>query len=96
MFDLELMNIDKNGNHDEGMPCLPFEESLDEDLKNAQSKTLEELDDEWNEENESAKEQVDEYFEYIENLRHDLINFDNDDDEYSSGEEIPDCNPWRE
>jgi alpha-L-fucosidase len=78
------------------MPCLPFEESLDEDLKNAQSKTLEELDDEWNEENESAKEQVDEYFEYIENLRHDLINFDNDDDEYSSGEEIPDCNPWRE
>lgn len=75
--------------------CFPFEESLNNDLKDIQGKTAKELEKQWAEEDEEAKEKTGEYLEYIKNLKYDLLNHENDD-EYSSGEAVPDCNPWRE
>lgn len=92
MFDLEFLSTGENSSFDE---CLPFEESLSKTLKDTHGKTIEELEKQWAEEDEEAKEKAEEYLEYIENLKHSSINFENDD-EYSSGEAIPDCNPWRE
>ncbi|MDE6005715.1 MAG: hypothetical protein K2G88_10065 [Oscillospiraceae bacterium] len=92
MFDLEPLNTGENSNLDE---CLPFEEDLSKALKNTHEKTIEELEKQWAKEDEEAKEKAEEYLEYIEDLKYSSIDFENDD-EYSSGEAIPDCNPWRE
>lgn len=90
------MNIYESSNSDECIPeCLPFEESLNKSLKDAQGKTSEELEKQCDGEDEVTKEKAEEYLEYIENLRYNARDFENDD-EYSSGEAIPDCNPWRE
>lgn len=99
MFDLELINTNENNNPDECSPeCLPFEENLDNELKDVQGKTLEELEKQWTEENEKNKIKSEDYIEHLENIKSDLLNnnCDNEYDEYSSGEEIPTCNPWRE
>lgn len=75
--------------------CFPFEESLNNDLKDIQGKTAEELEKQWVEEDEEVKEKTEEYLEYIEDLKYNASDFENDD-EYSSSEEIPTCNPWRD
>lgn len=75
--------------------CSPFEESLNNDLKDVHGKTAEELEKQWSEEDEEAKEKAEEYLEYIEDSKYNVIDFGNDN-EYSSGEEIPNCNSWRD
>ena len=89
MFDLEPLSTGENSNFDE---CLPFEESLSKALKDTHGKTIEELEEQWANEDEEAKEKAE---EYIESLKYNSIDFENDD-EYSSGEATPTCNPWRE
>lgn len=95
-MDLELLSNNTKFTLDKCNPeCLPFEESLDVAMKSAKEKTPEELEKQWSEEDKEAKENSEEYLEYIENLKYNLTGHENDD-EYSSGEEIPTCNPWRE
>lgn len=90
---LELLSINKNNSSDDCSPeCLPFEESLNKDLKNAKDKTPEELDKEWEEYCEESKERVESYLPNVENLIY--SSEDDDNDEYSFGEAIPTCNPW--
>lgn len=96
MFDLEPLNTYEDSDSDECLPeCLPFEKSLNKALKDTHGKTQAELEEQWAEEDEEAKEKTDEYLEYIKNLKYDLLNHENDD-ECSSGEAVPDCNPWRD
>ncbi len=91
-MNLELLSTNENKCFDDCSPeCLPFENSLNEDLKNVQGKTQEELDKEWETYCEESKEQAEEYLRNIEEQK----DFD-DDDGYSSEEDIPTCNPWRE
>lgn len=95
MIDLNLLSDNDDIYSNDCSPeCLPFEESLNKDLRNAKEKTQEELDKEWEAYCEESREQADEYLKIIEKSN----DFDDDDndDEYSSGEAIPDCNPWRE
>lgn len=97
MFDLEPLNTYEDSDSDECLPeCLPFEKSLNKALKDTHGKTQAELEEQWAEEDEEAKEKTDEYLEYIENLKYDLLNHENDDEKYSSSEAIPDCNLWRD
>lgn len=93
MIDLNLLS----DNNDECSPeCLPCEESLNNALKDTHGKTQKELEKLWADEDEASKEKAEEYLEYIENLKYDLLNHENDDEKYFSSEAIPDCNPWRE
>lgn len=94
-MNLELLSTNENNYFDDCSPeCLPFENSLNEDLKNAQGKTQEELDKEWEVDCEESREQTEEYrsIEFLNDFNEDY----NDDDGYSSEEDIPTCNPWRE
>lgn len=91
-MDLELLSNNTKFNSDECNPeCLPFEKSLDEALKNAKGKTIEELEKQWEEEDKVARERTE---EDMENLKDDVTNFDDNEWEYSSGEAVPTCNPW--
>ena len=93
MFDLQLLSADGNENLAECPPeCLPFEESLNEDLRNVKDKTQEELDKEWEEYCEESKESTENYLLSMKKLMY--SDEDDDSDEYSSGEAIPTCNPW--
>lgn len=91
-MDLNLLYNNDEFYYDECNPeCLPFEKSLDAALKNAKGKTIEELEKQWEEEDKEVRERAKD----MENLKYDEANFD-DEEEYSSGEEIPTCNPWRD
>ncbi|MCM1507727.1 MAG: hypothetical protein NC177_11430 [Ruminococcus flavefaciens] len=99
LMNLELLNENNELYSDECMPkCLPAEENLNKDLKNAKIKTSEELEEQWAEEDEEMQLESKDYIEYSKNIKSDLLNNDYyaEDDEYSLGEEIPDCNPWRD
>lgn len=98
MFDLESLNTDENSNFDDCLPkCLPFEKELSKALRDTHGKTIEELEKQWAEEDEKIHIKSESYIEYLENIKSDLLSSNCDEyDEYSSGEEIPDCNPWRD
>lgn len=92
-MNLELLSNGMKFDFDECNPeCLPFEESLNEDLKNADGKLMVELDKELEEYCEESKAEAE---EYLRNAVNDYDDYD-DDDGYSSEEDIPTCNPWRE
>jgi len=95
-MNLELLSSSDKFDPDEcNSECLPSEESLNKDLRNAKRKTPEELNEEWEEHCQKSKIEAEEYIEHIENLKYDLIDsYVDNDDEYSSSEAIPTCNPW--
>lgn len=95
-MDLEMLSTNENNNFDDCSPeCLPFEDSLNKDLRNVKGKSIEELEKQWKTENEESKERAEEYLKHTEMLN-DFDDDDNDNDGYSSEEDIPTCNPWRE
>lgn len=99
MFNLEPLNTYEDSDSDECLPeCLPFEESLNKDLRNTKGKTQEKLEKQWAEEDENRQIVAEEYIEYLEKIKSDLLDSDSyeNDDKYSSGEAVPDCNHWRD
>lgn len=94
-MNLELLSNSDKIDLDECNPeCLPFDKSLDNAIKNAKGKTPEELKKQFEGEDEELRERADEYVRNTKNYYDD--NNDNDDSGYSSEEDIPTCNPWRE
>ena len=99
MLNLDLLNTDENDSLGKySLECLPFEEDLGKTLKDTQGKTQEEIEKQWAEEDEKTSIKSKEYMEHIDDLRLDLLNNGSDEkeDEYSSSEEFPTCNPWRD
>ena len=97
-MDLNLLNNESELYSDEcAAECIPFDEDLVKELKSAHGKKDEELEKRWDKECQDMKEGGEEYSEHIEDLVQNSTNLEDDnDDEYSSGEAIPTCNPWRD
>ena len=47
-------------------------------------------------EDEQSKNDADDYLEHIQKIKFEITNNDEEENEYSSEEDIPTCNPWRE
>ena len=92
-MDLDLL-CDNNEFSDN--ECLPFEESLKKALDDCNRKTIEELEKQWHDEDEQSKNDADDYLEHIQKIKFEITNNDEEENEYSSEEDIPTCNPWRE
>ena len=43
-----------------------------------------------------SKNDADDYLEHIQKIKFEITNNDEEENEYSSEEDIPTCNPWRE